>query len=203
MNAVNTQAMPELSPLGQLLREMIQSIVDVPEAVRVVEMSWNSTRRFEVRVDSTDTGKVLGKRGDTINAMRILVGLMGGGFDRDYDIRLVVPVNPPDEGVLEPSPPSRALDVEKLRGLLERMIRKIVELPLRAEVVLTPCTHLNVMEIKLNPANIRQVLGRHGRTIEALRQWVRAASGKLHRPIYLHVIDEALPEQREQLEVAP
>lgn len=201
---MTTQNVPTLSELGQLLRSMIEAIVDVPEGVQIVETNGRFTHRFDVQVDETDTGKVLGKRGDTINAMRTLVGVIGGRPDKVCEIRLVdTPITPAGDSPRRPSSISCELTVESARQLLERLVKALVDLPLRAEVALTVCTHLSVLEIRVNPANIRHVLGRQGRTITALRQLIRAISGKLHRPIYLHLIDDDLPASRELLEVAP
>ncbi|NGO40292.1 KH domain-containing protein [Limisphaera ngatamarikiensis] len=57
---------------------VIKGLVSRPEAVSIRSVRRGGTVVYEVRVDPADMGKVIGKNGVTINAIRSLV-LAGGG----------------------------------------------------------------------------------------------------------------------------
>lgn len=229
MQIVEQKGIP-LTEMGQMLRILVQAVVDLPAQVRVRETVWGSRRLFEVRVAPTDTGKALGKQGDVLNSIRTLMAAMSSSHEHLHEIHLVHPsssrktieldalgtpsLKPPvlEPPVLEPlvlEPPVlepsvlEPLDLEQTRQLLERIIRKVVDKPERASVTLTPCNHLSVLEIEVNPTNFRQVLGRRGRTIDALRQLLRAMGGKLHRPMHLHLIERFQTTSETTQEASP
>lgn len=56
---------------------VVKALVDEPEAVEVREVDRNGTTRLEVRVAQTDMGKVIGKQGRTVRALRSLVYAAG------------------------------------------------------------------------------------------------------------------------------
>jgi hypothetical protein len=58
---------------GPFVQELIKLVVDKPEAVEIDEELDGSTRTFFVRVDQEDVGKVIGKNGRVISAMRAVV----------------------------------------------------------------------------------------------------------------------------------
>lgn len=55
------------------VEELIKLVVDKPESVEIDEEVEGSTRTFFVRVDADDVGKVIGKNGRVISAMRAVV----------------------------------------------------------------------------------------------------------------------------------
>ena len=57
------------------LEELIKKIVSNPEAVKVSQVDDVEGIKFEVRVDTVDFGRVIGKGGKTINAIRNLFNL--------------------------------------------------------------------------------------------------------------------------------
>lgn len=59
--------------MKHLIEVILKSIVDFPENVEVTQIDGESTIVFEVRVRKDDLGKVIGKKGRTINAIRTLV----------------------------------------------------------------------------------------------------------------------------------
>ena len=56
---------------------IVKALVDDVEAVDVREIERDGTTRIEVRVAQTDMGKVIGKQGRTIRALRSLVHAAG------------------------------------------------------------------------------------------------------------------------------
>ncbi|MEW6523439.1 MAG: KH domain-containing protein [Bacillota bacterium] len=56
-----------------LVEMLVRSLVDDPEAVQVREYVENRYFRYEVRVAPEDAGKLIGKQGRTIRAVRQVV----------------------------------------------------------------------------------------------------------------------------------
>ncbi len=63
----------EVEGMKNLIEVIVKSIVDFPENVEITQIDGESTIVFEVRVRKEDLGKVIGKKGRTINAIRTLV----------------------------------------------------------------------------------------------------------------------------------
>ena len=56
---------------------VVKALVDDAEAVEVREVQRDGTTRIEVRVAQPDMGKVIGKQGRTVRALRSLVYAAG------------------------------------------------------------------------------------------------------------------------------
>jgi uncharacterized protein len=59
--------------LKELLETMIRALVDIPDKVRISEIIGEQTTVFELVVDKTDLGKVIGKQGKTAKALRTIL----------------------------------------------------------------------------------------------------------------------------------
>jgi len=59
--------------MEKLLTEMVKSLVDKPDEVNVVVNESDNTRIFELSVGDGDLGKVIGKKGKNVNALRTLL----------------------------------------------------------------------------------------------------------------------------------
>ena len=60
-----------------LIEEMAKALVDKPEEVTVAEVDGERTTVYELRVDTSDLGKVIGKQGKTARAMRTILSAAG------------------------------------------------------------------------------------------------------------------------------
>lgn len=60
-----------------LIETMAKALVDKPEEVVVNEVDGERTTVYELRVASTDLGKVIGKQGKTARSMRTILGAAG------------------------------------------------------------------------------------------------------------------------------
>lgn len=60
-----------------LIEEMAKALVDKPEDVSVAEVVGERTTVFELRVATSDLGKVIGKQGKTARAMRTILSAGG------------------------------------------------------------------------------------------------------------------------------
>ena len=68
---------------------VVKALVDDSEAVDVREIDRNGTTRIEVRVAQPDMGKVIGKQGRTVRALRSLVYAAGLKQNRRYVLDVV------------------------------------------------------------------------------------------------------------------
>ncbi len=59
--------------MKELVEVMAKALVDAPEEVAVTEKKGQQTSMIELRVAKGDVGKVIGKKGRTVEAMRIIV----------------------------------------------------------------------------------------------------------------------------------
>ncbi len=59
--------------MKELIEFIVKAVVDFPEEVNVTQVDGESTVVFELRVRQEDVGKVIGKKGRTINAIRTLL----------------------------------------------------------------------------------------------------------------------------------
>ena len=59
--------------MKELLEYLIKNLVDIPASVSVKEISSNNVLLLEVSLMKEDIGKVVGKKGATINAIRTLI----------------------------------------------------------------------------------------------------------------------------------
>lgn len=59
--------------MKELIEYIAKSLVDTPDAVRVNELQGERMAIYELRVNSEDLGKVIGKQGRTARAIRTLV----------------------------------------------------------------------------------------------------------------------------------
>ena len=68
--------------LKEFIEFIAKQLVDIPDKVRVEETILDEhTIEINLKVDNSDIGKVIGKHGNTVNAMRTLlmaVGAKGG-----------------------------------------------------------------------------------------------------------------------------
>ncbi len=60
-----------------LVESMARALVDSPDEVSVKEVEGERTTVFELRVATSDLGKVIGKQGKTARAMRTILGAAG------------------------------------------------------------------------------------------------------------------------------
>ena len=63
--------------MREVLEYVARAIVDDPEAVEVTEVAGERSVILQLRVAPDDMGKVIGKRGRTVRALRSLVRAAG------------------------------------------------------------------------------------------------------------------------------
>lgn len=63
--------------MKSLIEQMAKSLVDRPEEVEVAEVDGERTTVYELRVATSDLGKIIGKQGKTARAMRTILSAAG------------------------------------------------------------------------------------------------------------------------------
>jgi len=63
--------------MKDFVERMAMALVDRPEDVAVNEIDGEKTTVFELRVATSDLGKVIGKQGKTARAMRTILSASG------------------------------------------------------------------------------------------------------------------------------
>ncbi len=72
-----------------VLKHIVTSIVDDPEAVRVEAVRSRGRVRLDVRVGPGDLGRVIGRRGRTAQSIRAVVRAAGTRDDTDVDVEFL------------------------------------------------------------------------------------------------------------------
>jgi predicted RNA-binding protein YlqC (UPF0109 family) len=64
--------------MKDLVKKIAQALVDNPEQVKVTIVEGQNTSVIELEVAKDDIGKIIGKRGNTANAIRTLLNAISG-----------------------------------------------------------------------------------------------------------------------------
>jgi predicted RNA-binding protein YlqC (UPF0109 family) len=75
--------------LKGLIEIIIKGIVDNPDKVEINEIIGEKTSIFEVKVDSSDIGKVIGRQGRNIKSIRTIVNAAAQKDDKRAVIEIV------------------------------------------------------------------------------------------------------------------
>jgi predicted RNA-binding protein YlqC (UPF0109 family) len=59
--------------MKELIEHIAQALVDNPKQVEVIELGGRQTSVFELKVAKEDMGKVIGRGGQTVAAMRTIL----------------------------------------------------------------------------------------------------------------------------------
>ena len=75
--------------MKELIELIIKGIVDNPDKVEINEIIGEKSSIYEVRVDSDDIGKVIGKQGRNIKSIRTIVNAAAQKDDKRVVIEIV------------------------------------------------------------------------------------------------------------------
>jgi predicted RNA-binding protein YlqC (UPF0109 family) len=75
--------------MTELLTQIIKHLVDKPEEVSVQEVQGERSVILEVKVAADDVGKVIGREGRIINALRQIVKAAAGKTNKRISIELL------------------------------------------------------------------------------------------------------------------
>ena len=96
--------------MKQLIFEIVQALVDIPDAVSVEVIEDRESTVLRVRVAPQDIGKVIGKQGRTARSLRTILGAASMKLHHRFSLRTTSSQRQTDPGRLRfSSPPPRML----------------------------------------------------------------------------------------------
>ncbi len=72
-----------------ILESIAKSLVDVPNEVQITTIDGEKTIIFELRCNAKDIGKIIGKSGKTVGAMRTLLNAIAAKQGRKAMLEVV------------------------------------------------------------------------------------------------------------------
>ncbi len=62
--------------ITEFVQNIVKHLIDYPEELTITQVEGEKGAVFEIRVNPDDIGKVIGKSGRTVKALRTLVGAL-------------------------------------------------------------------------------------------------------------------------------
>ena len=75
--------------MKDLIGYIAKALVDQPEEVSITKIEGNNTNVLELRVAKSDIGKIIGKQGRNIQALRTILNAAGGKTRKRYVLEIV------------------------------------------------------------------------------------------------------------------
>ncbi|MBK8302855.1 MAG: KH domain-containing protein [Pyrinomonadaceae bacterium] len=75
--------------MREAVEKIVRSLVGEPDAVEVTEFEDGKTVRIEVRVADSDMGRVIGREGRTVKAIRSILFAAGQKHGKRFHLDLV------------------------------------------------------------------------------------------------------------------
>ena len=79
--------MPE--DVGRQLESLVKLLVDAPDEVAVFEVQEDAATVYEVEAAEDDVGKIIGRRGSTVRALRTVLDARAALDDELYELEVV------------------------------------------------------------------------------------------------------------------
>jgi predicted RNA-binding protein YlqC (UPF0109 family) len=76
-----------------------------------------------------------------------------------------------------------------MKNLVKRIVQSLVDNPEQVEVSKVESDRTLILEVRMAKADIGKVIGKKGRTAQAIRTILRAASGKLKKHIIFEILE--------------
>jgi predicted RNA-binding protein YlqC (UPF0109 family) len=73
----------------ELVEMMAKALVDRPEEVKVTEIATRGTSVIELRAAKEDLGKIIGKRGQNVQAMRTILNAASRKLNKRVMLELI------------------------------------------------------------------------------------------------------------------
>ena len=75
--------------MKEAVEKIIKALADEPDAVEISETSSEKTTVIEVRVAEADMGRLIGRQGRTIKAIRSLLFFAGQKQNRRFNLNVI------------------------------------------------------------------------------------------------------------------
>lgn len=198
--ASRDQASNELSTFGVLLRDVIRRLGDPPDDVSLTEIAGEQATIFEISTRKSDHGKVVGRRGELIDALRQVALCRGGRDARSYRIEVLEAPDVPTprlqgSGLDRPGDKetkaanSTPETISTTSALLVRIVQSLVDHPDQVEVVPLQGAQTAVFEVSVAPTDMPRVLGKHGKTADAVRRLLISMGSRVNRRFLLEILE--------------
>jgi predicted RNA-binding protein YlqC (UPF0109 family) len=73
----------------ELVEAIAKALVDIPDQVQVRAIEGEQVAVFELRVHPSDTGKVIGRQGRTVRAIRTILGAVGMKLRKRFTLEIL------------------------------------------------------------------------------------------------------------------
>lgn len=78
-----------MTAVKDLVEFIVKALADEPDAVELSEIEGETSLVLELRVASEDMGRMIGRGGRTINAMRSLARVLGAKMGKKVTLEIV------------------------------------------------------------------------------------------------------------------
>jgi predicted RNA-binding protein YlqC (UPF0109 family) len=79
----------ETADTEELLRFLVTSLVEAPDAVKISRRQEGTLTVFDIELEPDDVGKVIGRKGRIIKAIRTVVRAAGGAGGEHVDVEVL------------------------------------------------------------------------------------------------------------------
>jgi len=77
----------------------------------------------------------------------------------------------------------------EIKGVVEYLVKHIVDKPEEVEVAEKRGEQIIILEIRVNKQDFGKILGKHGKNIQAIRTLVSAVSGKSGKRTIIEIVE--------------
>lgn len=77
-----------MSAIKDMVEYVVKTLADEPEAVNVNESEGESVIMIELSVAPDDMGRIIGRKGRTINSIRSLARILGAKMDKRVSVEI-------------------------------------------------------------------------------------------------------------------
>ncbi len=75
--------------MEDLIKKIAQALVDNPDEVEITAVKGEHSTVIELKVAKTDIGKIIGKRGNTANAIRAILNAASGKSKKRVSLEII------------------------------------------------------------------------------------------------------------------
>jgi hypothetical protein len=75
--------------MKELIEEIAKALVDYPDEIRVTAIEGSQVTVLELRAHPQDLGKVIGREGRTVKAIRTLLGAIGAKRHKRFSLEVL------------------------------------------------------------------------------------------------------------------
>jgi predicted RNA-binding protein YlqC (UPF0109 family) len=78
-----------MTAIKEMVEYIAKSLTDDPDAVRITEAIGETVIMIEMNVASGDMGRMIGRKGQTINAIRSLARILGAKMEKKVSVEII------------------------------------------------------------------------------------------------------------------